>query len=620
MGLARRFLTYCWQGPASLPRDVRLEWRFVVIRWVGIVFVIPGIMLLDIPLKHRIYGYLVLVAAIVYNVGVQRFMRAHPEVIAKGYVTTTIDGLLNIAMIVLLGVSFDSPIAYFLFSVVVSAAMRFGYGPSLAMAGLYIGVNFLQDLAYGHPANGTFIIFAGFLFVIALMASYLREEAKRAEAALQERLRQASLLNTVTGPLAGSLDLPRVLEIVAAAASRLYGDAVVLLAPSSELGATEKRPGVTAYPASGHEDIMLQLADAGGGKAPARIRAARVADAVRTEVLPSGKPALFLHLVVPSRSVSLASLALAPARGGALPNLDPDILESFVERVTLTIENALLYDAVARGAADLQRAYGDLADAHQELLSMDEMKTTFLSNVSHELRTPLTSIRGFSELLLTYDDPDVRQEFLEIINRESERLTRLVNDVLDVTKIESGHMAWHKKTLDVAELLRETARTCLPELLKPEIVFTEEMSPDLPAVEGDRDRLQQLVANLLTNAVKFTPGGSITLRAVYTSADVHVSIADTGIGIAPEDHERIFEKFQQVGPIMTNKPRGTGLGLAICRDIVHHHGGRIWVESDLGRGSTFTFTLPHMGVPGAPSAHDAGATVAARPERHVEGA
>ncbi len=245
---------------------------------------------------------------------------------------------------------------------------------------------------------------------------------------------------------------------------------------------------------------------------------------------------------------------------------------------------------------------------------MDEMKTAFLSNVSHELRTPLTSIRGFSELLLSYDDPDVRQEFLEIINRESERLTRLVNDVLDVTKIESGHMEWRKEELNVAELLRDTARTCLPDLLKPEIVFTEDLWPDLPAVEGDRDRLQQLVANLLTNAVKFTPRGSITLRATYNSEEVRVSIVDSGIGIAPQDHDRIFEKFQQVGPIMTNKPRGTGLGLAICRDIVQHHGGRIWVESSLGTGSTFSFTLPLSHAPLVPHENGAVAIGRAAPE------
>lgn len=601
IGVVRRLLAYCWQGPASLSRDVRLEWRFVVIRWVGIVFVVPGIMLLDIPTSHRVCGYVVLLLAAVYNLSVHRIITSRPELVANGYLTTTIDGLLNIAIVMLLGVSFESPIAYFLFSVIVSAAMRFGYGPSLAMAGLYIAVNFLQNVAYGHPVNGTFIILSGFLCVIALLASYLREEAKRAEAALAERLRQASLLNTVTGPLAGSLDLPMVLDLVAAAASRLYGDAAALLVPSSELGASEHRPGATCFAPAGNEELIRQLEDAGGGEAPARVVATSAADVAQTRVLPSGKGALFLHLVIPSRSVSLASLALAPTRGDRLPRLDPDILESFVERVTFAIENALLYDAVARGAMDLQRAYSDLADAHQELLSVDEMKTAFLSNVSHELRTPLTSIRGFSELLLSYDDPEVRQEFLEIINRESERLTRLVNDVLDVTKIESGHMEWRREQIDLAELLRDTARTCLPDLLKPEIVFAEDLWPDLPTIEGDRDRLQQVVANLLINAVKFTPRGSITLRATYAGDEVCVSIVDTGIGIAPQDHERIFEKFQQVGPIMTNKPRGTGLGLAICRDIVQHHGGRIWVESSLGEGSTFTFTLPRSKA--APPAH-----------------
>jgi signal transduction histidine kinase len=285
-------------------------------------------------------------------------------------------------------------------------------------------------------------------------------------------------------------------------------------------------------------------------------------------------------------------LALAVPHGASI-TLDSDILDAFVERITLAIENASLYRTLAGRSNDLQRAYSDLAAAHQELLGVDEMKTNFLANVSHELRTPLTSIRSFSELLLAYeDDAAVHKEFLRIINSESERLTRLVNDVLDITKIEAGHMDWQMAMLNLPDLLRDSARTFGPLIAKGKLTFDLDIDDDLPPIYGDRDRLHQVVANLLNNAMKFTHVGTITLRADRQDDVVVITVCDTGIGIADEDQERIFEKFQQVGDTLTDKPRGTGLGLAICRDIVEYHQGRLAVESEPGQGSTFTVALP----------------------------
>jgi signal transduction histidine kinase len=233
-----------------------------------------------------------------------------------------------------------------------------------------------------------------------------------------------------------------------------------------------------------------------------------------------------------------------------------------------------------------------LAKAHQELLRVDQMKTDFLANVSHEVRTPLSSIRSFSELLLSYeDDPEVQREFLAIINSESERLTRLLNDVLDITKIESGRMEWHMATVTIADLVRETARVYVTPIEQRNLTFIQEIEPDLPPVYGDRDRLQQVIGNLLNNAIKFTSDGSIRLAARRVGDEVHIAVTDTGIGIAPQDHERIFEKFQQVGEVLTDKPKGTGLGLSICREIVEYHQGRVWVDSRVGAGSTFGFSL-----------------------------
>jgi signal transduction histidine kinase len=264
------------------------------------------------------------------------------------------------------------------------------------------------------------------------------------------------------------------------------------------------------------------------------------------------------------------------------------MLASYVRSLTVKAEVALHERLI-----ELQRLYSDLAVAHQELLSLDEAKTNFLANVSHELRTPLTSIRAFSEILQSYpDDQETQREFLQIITDESERLTRLVNDVLDVTKIESGQMDWRDERIDCSALLDQCARAFAPLCEQSGLRFQQDVPLDLPEIRGDGDRLQQVVQNLLNNAMKFTAEGTVGLRATEREQELHISVWDTGVGIAPTDQERVFDKFQQVGDTLTGKPRGTGLGLTICRDIVSHHGGRLTLTSQPSRGSTFTIILP----------------------------
>jgi signal transduction histidine kinase len=264
------------------------------------------------------------------------------------------------------------------------------------------------------------------------------------------------------------------------------------------------------------------------------------------------------------------------------------LLASYLRNLTLKAELAL-----HERLLELQRIYADLAVAHQELLSLDEAKTNFLANVSHELRTPLTSIRAFSEILLNYpDDDETQHEFLQIITAESERLTRLVNDVLDVTKIESGEMDWRDEAIDSSALLDQCARTFAPLFEHSSLDFVQDIAPSLPSIRGDHDRLQQVIHNLLNNAMKFTSQGSVALRAFVDGAEVWIEVSDTGVGIADQDQERVFEKFQQVGDTLTGKPKGTGLGLTICRDIVAHHGGRLLLESQPEQGSKFSIVLP----------------------------
>jgi PAS domain S-box-containing protein len=250
----------------------------------------------------------------------------------------------------------------------------------------------------------------------------------------------------------------------------------------------------------------------------------------------------------------------------------------------------------------LEQKMEELQAANRKLQELDKMKDSFLSTVSHELRTPLTSIKSFAEILLTYDeDKETQREFLTIINEESDRLTKLINDFLDLSKIEAGRMQWENVELSLMPVIQNALNLTQAIAKEKNLNMVFSPSPDLPLVLGDKDRLVQVVTNLLSNAIKFTPEkGTITVKIQVDEAGdseakagmIVISVIDTGIGIAPENHQAVFEKFKQVGDTLTDKPKGTGLGLPICKEIVEHYGGKIWVESVLGQGATFSFSLP----------------------------
>lgn len=240
---------------------------------------------------------------------------------------------------------------------------------------------------------------------------------------------------------------------------------------------------------------------------------------------------------------------------------------------------------------------------------VDRMKTDFISTVSHELRTPLTSVLGFAKLiqkkldesifpLIQTDDKKVNRtvrqvtENIEIIVSEGSRLTKLINEVLDIAKIEAGQMQWNMDNLAITEVIDRAFAATSALFEQKGLLLVQEIASDMPNVYGDRDRLIQVVINLISNAVKFTERGSITCRVKQDNQSIMVSVIDQGVGISESDQPKVFEKFKQVGDTLTDKPQGTGLGLPISREIVEHHGGRIWVDSELGKGSTFSFMLP----------------------------
>jgi hypothetical protein len=245
---------------------------------------------------------------------------------------------------------------------------------------------------------------------------------------------------------------------------------------------------------------------------------------------------------------------------------------------------------------ELEEATTELRAANVRLQELDRLKDDFISTVTHELRTPLTSIRAFSEILRDNPSLDVseRSRFLTIVIKESERLTRLINQVLDLAKIESGKAEWKTVGVDLRDVIEESVAATSQLFRDRGIVLEVELPGSVPAIMADRDRLIQVMINLLSNASKFCDrnSGRVRLALHEERGCLRVDVADNGIGIGAADQEIIFEKFRQVGDTLTDKPQGTGLGLPICREIISHFGGRLWVESEVGRGATFSFTLP----------------------------
>lgn len=252
----------------------------------------------------------------------------------------------------------------------------------------------------------------------------------------------------------------------------------------------------------------------------------------------------------------------------------------------------------------------ELEEANQRLTEMDRLKTAFLSSVSHELRTPLTAVLGFAKLIRrdfirsftppSGDNP--RQAELavritrncDIIISEGERLTRLINDVLDLAKIESGRMTWHDEQIALDELINAAAATFKTRAAEQGVALVLDLPSGLPRLVADRDRVTQVLLNLLDNAFKFTAEGEVRITASAGAGLAEIAVHDTGMGIPPEELPLIFDKFHQTTrrDTLRDKPPGTGLGLAICRQILAHYGGSIRAESTPGQGSTMTVTLP----------------------------
>jgi GAF domain-containing protein/CheY-like chemotaxis protein len=284
---------------------------------------------------------------------------------------------------------------------------------------------------------------------------------------------------------------------------------------------------------------------------------------------------------------------------------DQRLLTTIASSVGVALRNAQLFEDVEQAKMEAEKA-SKIAE------KANEAKSAFLSTVSHELRTPLTSVLGFAKIInkrlndkifpiVDQSDPKTGKtinqvnENLQVVISEGERLTHLINDVLDLAKIEAGRMEWNQENVSLPEVVERAVLATTSLFDQKGIKLIKKVDNNIPDIIGDPDKLIQVVINLFSNSVKFTEKGNVTCEVSQKDNEVIVSVSDTGIGIAPEDYGAVFEQFKQVGgDTLTDKPKGTGLGLPICKEIVEHHGGRIWVESKVGKGSTFSFAIPFV--------------------------
>jgi K+-sensing histidine kinase KdpD/CheY-like chemotaxis protein len=440
---------------------------------------------------------------------------------------------------------------------------------------------------------------------VALENARLFAETTHLLAEAKQRAAELTTVNSISKALASQLDTDELIQFVGGQMKDLFKANIVYVALLDS------------------KTRMINFVYQFGEVMPSRI----VGDGLTSKILLSGEPLLInkdVDEVTEELGIQRLGLPAASYLGVPIPvgdeiigvlsvqtteqenrfdENDQRLLSTIAASVGVALNNAALFE-------DVKLAKMEAEAATRAAEKANEAKSAFLSTVSHELRTPLTSVLGFTKIIRKRldekifpfveksdqkTDKTIKQisENLNVVISEGERLTHLINDVLDLAKIEAGKMEWSLEDVSIAEVAERAISATSSLFDQKALRLDKKIEDDLPNIKGDRDKLIQVMINLISNAVKFTDAGSVTCNVFKRSNELIVSVSDTGIGIALEDYGAVFEQFKQVGTdTLTDKPKGTGLGLPICREIIEHHGGRIWLESKVGEGSTFSFALP----------------------------
>jgi signal transduction histidine kinase/HAMP domain-containing protein len=429
--------------------------------------------------------------------------------------------------------------------------------------------------------------------VIAIENVRLFRQLQERTAELTRSVGELEALGEVGRTISSTLDLETVLAAVVSRANQLAetdGGAIYEFDTTTRafrLRATDRFP--EEFVAVLRTTPLVFGEGAIGRAASTRepITVAEVADTdaytsrVRDALVSFGYRSLLAVPLVSENEV-VGALVVNRRAAGEFPPRTVELLRTFGVQSALAIQNARLFQEIEIKSRELE-----VANQH---------KSEFLASVSHELRTPLNAIIGFSEVMLErmFGEINAKQEeYLHDILSSGRHLLSLINDILDLAKIEAGRMELEATDFHLPQAIDNALILVRERALRREITLEPSIDPRLGEIKGDERKVKQVLVNLLSNAVKFTPeGGRIDVRAVLAHDVVEISVADTGVGIAPEDQQAVFEEFRQVGTDYARKHEGTGLGLALARKFVELHGGTIWVKSQMGEGSTFTFTLP----------------------------
>lgn len=425
---------------------------------------------------------------------------------------------------------------------------------------------------------------------IAVRTAGLLHELESHKEALTSQLHQLEALSTVGEAVSATLDLDEVLSTIVTQAVALAGaDGGSILEYDPDLAEFRVRTtfGTTPAQLDALRRVRVGLHDSLVGRAARERRPLQVADLslhADDEHLRLLRDAGWRSVVaVPMlrEDKVVGALVVRRLSPGDVAESTCHLLQTFASQSSLALSNAQLYRR--------------LQDQSAELAAASHHKSEFLASMSHELRTPLNAIIGFSEVLLERlfgELNDRQEEYLGDIHSSGKHLLALLNDILDLSKVEAGQMVLETASVQVAPLVQATAGLVRERAQRHGLTLEVSCDADVPPVVADELRLRQVLLNLLTNAIKFTPaGGSVSVRVRVAGPDVQIAVTDTGVGVPEADRERIFESFQQ-GERVTSAQEGTGLGLTLSRRIVELHGGRIWLQSEENRGSTFAFTVP----------------------------
>jgi signal transduction histidine kinase len=432
--------------------------------------------------------------------------------------------------------------------------------------------------------------------VIAIENVRLFNELRVRTGELTRSVDELTALGEVSRTLSSSLDLEIVLQTIVGRANELAGTAGCVIWEYDELAdafrlrashyadgrdaAILPGPGGVVTLASGQGLTSQVVAERGPVQIPDIALEGAYDHPLRQPLIEAGHRALLgVPLLLENEVIGV--LAVTRKRPG---EFTPDVvrlLGTFATQSALAVQNARLFSEIKTKSRELEAA--------------SRHKSEFLANMSHELRTPLNAVIGFSEVLLQrmFGELNAKQdEYLKDIYASGQHLLSLINDILDLSKIEAGRMELAPAPFHLPSALENAVTLVRERVVRRGITLQVEIDPRLDEIVGDERKVKQVLLNLLSNAAKFTPeGGRISLKAARPDGIVEIAVTDTGVGIAPEDQAAIFEEFRQVGSD-ERKREGTGLGLTLAKKFVELHGGRIWVESESGRGSTFTFTLP----------------------------